>query len=330
MSEQQLPIIGPKQRTPEWYALRRNPEDPRFGGTDAAGLVGLSKWKSPRHIYEEFFTEQEQLDNEAMKIGRVMERPIQELYADFNDRTVVNEMPTFLHPTMPLFASLDSVSMDKEHYEHIGVLPFSHANAWVPHDVDAHALEVKWSMSPTVASQLGEEGSDWVPNEWACQVQQQMDVAGLEVAEIAVFLFGRLKVYRVPKNNDLIDAIHDAAQEMRERIVNRDPPEPDWQHELTPELVRSMRHDIVGNTIDCTNEAAELWRQQKDLAAAITQLTKERDALKAQFEYWMITHSAAAGVLPDGIKQVVRREQSRAGYTVEPKTFWELREMKVK
>ena len=47
-------IIGPAQRTSEWYALRRNIDDPRFGATDAAALLGLSRYKPARHVSEEF------------------------------------------------------------------------------------------------------------------------------------------------------------------------------------------------------------------------------------------------------------------------------------
>ena len=326
-----MPIIGPKQRTPEWYAMRRNADDPRFGATDAAGLIGASKWKSPRHIYEEFMTPPEPIDNVAMMTGRVMERPICELHASLNDHFIVHGLPTLIHPDVPVFASLDAVVMTE--YKDTGVVEYDGLD--MPGNLfdgpsDNEVLECKWTMSPAVASQLGEEGSDWVPNEWACQVQQQMDVADLEVAEIAVFLFGKLRVYRVPRNEDLIAEVREAAHEMRERIINREPPDPDWQHELTPELVRSMRHDIDYGSIELDPQDAELWEQQKAIGKQITALENQRKQLKARVELSLIEHDVAAGILPDGIKQVVRREASRAGYTVGPKTFWELRELKIK
>jgi hypothetical protein len=91
-----------------------------------------------------------------------------------------------------------------------------------------------------------------------------------------------------------------------------------------------MRHDIVGGSIECDVNVADFWNQQKECSKAIRELEARRDALKAQFEMWLIERDVAAGILPDGVKQVVRREQSRAGYTVGPKTFWEMREMKIK
>ena len=90
-----------------------------------------------------------------------------------------------------------------------------------------------------------------------------------------------------------------------------------------------MRHDIIGGEWVCDGEAAGLWQLQKDIAAEITTLEKERALVKAKFEARMIEQEAAVGVLPGG-RQVVRREMSRAGYTVGPKSYWELREMKAR
>jgi len=116
---------------------------------------------------------------------------------------------------------------------------------------------------------------------------------------------------------------------MRERVLRRDPPELDWRHETTPELVRALRHDIVGGEWQADEEAVAWWRMQRDIAAEITVLENERALAKGKFEALMLEHEAATALLPNG-KQVVRRQASRKGYTVEPKTYWELREMKAR
>jgi hypothetical protein len=156
-----------------------------------------------------------------------------------------------------------------------------------------------------------------------------MGVLGLPRAVIAVLLFGKLRTFAVDANPDIIAGIERAAVEMRERVLRRDPPELDWRHETTPELVRALRHDIVGGEWQADEEAVAWWRMQRDLAAEISTLEKERALVKAKFEDCMIEHEAATALLPNG-KQVVRRQASRKGYTVEPKTFWELREMKAR
>ena len=100
------PIIGPHQRTPEWYALRRNADDPRFGATDAAVLLGESRYKTPRHLYEEFIEPPPPMDNDAMRLGRHLEPAVQSLYAEVADMLVIRDVPAALHPTLPVFASV--------------------------------------------------------------------------------------------------------------------------------------------------------------------------------------------------------------------------------
>lgn len=328
------PIVGPHQRTPEWYALRRNAENPHFGATDAAGLLGVSAYNTPRHIYERFFRDDETLDNDAMRLGRHLEPAVQSLYADVHRKWVVREVPVAIHPTQPVFASVDSFTLDAASDPRIrsalewGVEDWFRGQQF-PEADEADILEIKTSFSPAIAEQLGDDGTDDVPTDWLCQVQQQMGVIGLRSATIAVLLYGKLRTFRVEANDDLIDGIFTAASEMRDRVLNRDPPPLDWQSPLTPDLVRQMRHDIVGGSVECDEWAIGSWIGQKRLAEQIDAATKQRGLLKAQFEAWMIEHEAAVALLPNG-KQVVRREVSRAGYTVAPKSYWELRETKAR
>lgn len=326
------PIIGPHQRTTEWYALRRNADDPRFGATDAAVLLGESRYKTPRHLYEEFIEPAPPMDNDAMRLGRHLEPAVQSLYAEVHQKLVVREVPVAIHPNVPLFASVDSFTLESAADPRMRGTLDSGVEDWFQGQQfpdAADILEIKTSFSPAIADQLGDDGTDWVPTEWLCQVQQQMGVLGLPRAVIAVLLFDKLRTFQIEANHDIIAGIEKAAVEMRERILRRDPPELDWRHETTPELVHALRHDIVAGSWWADDQAAELWALQKDLAAEITTLEKERAVVKAKFEQRMIEHEAATALLPNG-KQVVRREVSRKGYTVEPKTYWELRETKAR
>ena len=329
------PIIGPHQRTTEWYALRRNADDPRFGATDAAVLLGESRYKTPRHLYEEFIEPPPPLDNDAMRLGRHLEPAVQSLYAEVHRKWVVREVPVAIHPNVPLFASVDSFTLESAADPRMRGTLDSGVEDWFqgqqfPDAADAaDILEIKTSFSHAIADQLGEDGTDWVPTEWLCQVQQQMGVLGLPRAVIAVLLYGKLRTFKVDANDDLIDGIYTAATEMRDRILNRDPPPLDWESPLTPDLVKSLRHDIVGGEWQADEEAVACWRMQRDIAAEITMLEKQRALAKGKFEALMLKYEAATAILPNG-KQVVRRQASRKGYTVEPKTFWELREMKAR
>jgi predicted phage-related endonuclease len=187
-------------------------------------------------------------------------------------------------------------------------------------------LEIKTSMSRTVADELGEDGTDTIPTDWLCQVQQQLDVVDLDEAFVAVLIFGRLRTYTVHRNADIGTAIRSAAVEMRDRILHRDPPPLDFAHEHTPELVRSLRGD-TGPAVEIPEDVHSWWKIRQDYAAEIRDLEKWRSEATSRVEAWMVERGVGAGILPDG-KRIVRREVSRKGYSVEPKTYTEVREVK--
>ena len=312
--------IGPRQRTPDWYALRSNPDDPRFGATSAAALLGVSKWQTPRHVYESFFREPI-ADNEAMRRGRHLEPAVQAMWAEEHGKLVLNDLPMLIDTESPIFASLDSVvDCDSDPGD---------VDLWmnlIPVHDEESVLEVKTSMSRDVAAELGDEHSDNVPTDWLCQVQQQMAVSGLEIAAVAVLIFGRLRTFNVEKNSTIINAIRERADEMRTRVLHRDPPPLDFEHRHTAELVRSMRCED-GLTLEMPLELSTLWKYRHEIAAEIKDREVLKDNYTAQVEAWLIENGASAGLLPDG-KKVVRRAVTRKGYSVGEKTYVEMREVK--
>lgn len=324
------PLAGPAARTPEWLAMRRNPDDPKFGATDAAALLGVSKWKTPRHVYESFFREPEP-ENSAMRSGRHLEPAVQRMWAEENDRPVIVEIPSLIDQEAPIFASLDSVAIEPIS---LAVRDFGVVGAvscWetgferVLQHPDA-VLEVKTSMSRAVADELGEDGSDYIPTDWLCQVQQQLDIVDLDEAFVAVLIFGRLRTFPVKRNHDLGKTIRERAVEMRDRILHRDPPPLDFTHPGTPELVRSLKGD-TGPAIEVPADVAEWWRMRQSYSEEIRDLEKWRAEAAAHVEAWLVERGVEAGLLPDG-KRIVRRTVNRKGYTVEPKSFTEVRELK--
>jgi hypothetical protein len=240
---------------------------------------------------------------------------------------VIIDIPSLIDQEAPIFASLDSVAGD------IGEL-------WMPNDGTVRwedgwerdlqypdaVLEVKTSMSRAVADELGEDGSDYIPTDWLCQVQQQLDIVNLDEAFVAVLIFGRLRTFPVKRNYDLGKTIRERAVEMRDRILHRDPPPLDFTHPGTPELVRSLRGD-TGPAIEVPADVAEWWRMRQSYAEEIRDLEKWRAEATAHVEAWLVERGVEAGLLPDG-KRIVRRTVNRKGYTVEPKSFTEVRELK--
>ena len=251
------PILGPYQRTPEWYALRKEV----FGASEAAAICGLSDYRQPLDVYLDKVGGEQREETEAMTIGRFVEPAILGLYCDRTGRDVTAPVPLYRHPGLPyIAASLDG------------------------HRADGAPVEAKWSMNPRAAEQLGEEGSDWIPNDWLFQVQQQMDVVDARQADVAVLLFGRLKVYTVEYNGDLIDAIHVAAKEMHERVQRRDPPPVNCEHTSAIKALQRAYPAVVDTSIVLPS-SGDVFQAAHDcisMGEAIKAGEKVRDKAKAR------------------------------------------------
>jgi len=321
---------GPMPYTEDWYAMRRDKTNPRFGASQAAALLGISQYSTKRHVYESYFTDEEDEPNESMITGTVMEPAIQELYVRFKGAGLVRGIPTLLHKTEPLLATLDSRKVGGSGHCNFLYGWGEFCEAFNGDRNLSEPVEIKYSMSPSISRQLGDEDTDWVPNEWFCQCQQQIDVAECEEAEIACFIFGKLKIYRVHRSQKVIDSIRQAAREMRDRILSCDPPEADFDHARTREMVKHMERGLEGEVIDATDELASIWETRREIMAQIKELTNEKDKLATKFELAMVEKNACAVVLPNGKKQVVRRRASRKEHVVPATSFIELREMNVK
>lgn len=243
------------------------------------------------------------------------------MWAEEHHADLITEVPALIDQHSPIFASVDSLVYKDNGIGSLLVFPgkeeLEHCDS---------ILEIKTSMSRAVADELGEEGSDVIPTDWLVQVQQQMEVTGLEITAVAVLLFGRLTTYNVAYNADLGSAIRETADKMRQRILHRDPPPLDFEHLKTPELVRSLRVE-EGVALELPEDIVNWWTASRMAASDIRAAEQDKAEWTARVEAWMVENGVSAGLLPGG-KKIVRRSVTRKGYSVEPKTFTEMREVK--
>jgi hypothetical protein len=146
--------------------------------------------------------------------------------------------------------------------------------------------------------------------------------------DFAVLLYGRLKIYHVVRNDDLIDLYHYAAAELWQRIQDRRPPEPTWTHPKTPELIKALHGAVNDETVVLSEETAEVWARYRTLSGMAIGIKNRAEAEKAKVLHVM--GNAGKGIFPDGQIELVRSVQNRKGYSVEPTNFITLREKKVK
>lgn len=266
------PIFIANANTPEWYATRNK----YIGASEAAAACGLSEWMTPLELFARKRGQLPEIeDNDAMRMGRRLEPIIRDEFCHATGAEIeVYPCPMVRHPTIEFMSATPDVKL-----------------------VGGELLECKattWRM----ASKLGDEGSDFVPESWLCQVQQQMAVMGADVAHIAALIDGRtLRRFIVERNELLIHAIIEAETELWERIKNNDPPEPNWNHARTPDLIRKMHGCTQGETVRLGSDLQASWDRQAELAAIIKDAEAKREIERAKVLHAMGESEFA--ILPD-------------------------------
>jgi len=294
---------GPLALTPEWYEARKH----CIGASEAAAACGLSPYATPLDIYLRKRGEIAEVeDNDAMRLGRLLEPVVLSEYARRIDVAVIPNARLFISPT----------------HQFIGATPDGFR------DDDGRPIDAKTTTHWTAKS-WGEPGTDDIPADYVCQAQQQMFVVGAAVQDVAVLIDGRtLRIYTVHRNDRLIDGMLAKESELWERIVAGEPPEPDWSHSRTPDLVRQMYGVTEGATIPLSDETAKAWAEYERLGAAIRDMEKERAALQARVLHAM--GDKAIGYLPDGERELARTIVAGSTFTVHRKESIRLTARKVK
>jgi len=158
-----------------------------IGGSDAAAVCGMSKWKTPVDIYIEktsdeiFHTE----ENQYMYWGNALEPVIVKKYEEETNKVVCTK---------------NSLSSSKEH-------PFMLANIDGFIAFDGGILECKTADSRS-SSKWGDVGSDIIPEEYLIQCAHYAIVYDAPYVDLAVLIGGNdFRIYTYKRNDGLEKAI---------------------------------------------------------------------------------------------------------------------------
>lgn len=232
-----------------WLEARRT----GIGGSDVAGILGLSKWKTPYSVWLDKTGQGVEIeDNAPMKWGRALEPVIRQEYAEATGRVVLQPADMLRHPVHSfMVANLDGMTEDRR------------------------VVEIKTARA---ATGWGESGSDQVPQDYLFQVQHYMAVTGFEVADIAVLIGGSdFRLYEVPADAELQGMMIEAEAEFWRRVQNMDPPEPVTLAEAMAKYGRASRADRVMADQNVM-AAVDMLRIVRDKRAA---LDADEEAAKA-------------------------------------------------
>ena len=288
--------------------IDNSPETRRkfIGASEIAAACVGSRWTSRGALWElKTGRRAPPVENTAMKWGNRLEQYLIEDWCEaqlaeveaYQERIVWSEDP-------PLVATLDAIV----------TMP----------DGTRAALEAKTTTSRN--QELGEEG-DELPLSWIFQAQAQMAAAAVNVCHFAVLVDRQdFRQFTVNRDDAIIEAMSAKAAEFWHYVKSGEVPPPDW-YEVDERLNRMQWAKDLGVPVELPNDIAERWRDYEEIGRSISQLEKTRDSLKADVVAAMGDYHR--GLLGDG-RELVVSTVNRAGYTVEPKTYVQLRARKLK
>lgn len=207
----------------EWLDWRRK----GIGSSDAPIVAGLSPWKSPLALYLDKIGEvpEPEVESEWLECGTLLEDDVAELF----------ERRTGMKPKAR-YAILQSA-------EH----PFMLANldrTLPPRNGDGPGiLECKTAG----ITKRGDWEEDRAPLAAIVQVQHQLAVTGYSWAYLAVLLGGNRFLYTlVERDQELIDNLIEQEAAFWQRVLDRNPPEPDGSESSTEALKRMYPESVPG------------------------------------------------------------------------------------
>lgn len=246
--------------TPEQKARRRG----GVGASEIAALAGISKWATPIAIYEAKVLGREIESTYAMELGTEFEAPIARIWAR-REKRYIALVDTLQHPGKPFaLATPDrAVYLTREARGDGRTKKTSLEGA-------EKILQVKstnWRMRPL----WGEEGTDFIPDEYVAQAHWEGAVAGVSVVDFAVdFDKTELGTYRVIVDHGIFEALYEIASRfMVDHVQARVPPPPDASERYGEFLTRMFPKeerpalDEVQDTEQDVLQAIELFAKLK-------------------------------------------------------------------
>ena len=159
-----------------------------LGGTDAAPILGLSRFRGPADVYmEKLGLSAPLVQTEAMEWGTRLEDAVAVKYGE-------------VHGIRPR-----KDTRVKRHPQHRWML--AHIDRWIDPDgvLDCKTAGL-WSVN-----EWGEEGTDQVPDDYRLQGLHYLAVTGRDYIDFALLIAGsKYREYRVERDEELIEALVEA------------------------------------------------------------------------------------------------------------------------
>lgn len=223
--------------SPEWHEARRG----GLGGSEIAAVLGLSAWESPFSLWHrKAGTLGPTDDTELMEAGRRLEPVICQKFADDHPEFSVEVTGMWRHADRPWqLASPDRLLFSADTAGATNVAPLPAA---------VGILEAKFALYD---DEWGEPGTDEIPPGYLIQVRWYLDVFGLDVCWVVVFIgsCGEFRTYVVRPDAADTALMRAEAPAFLRTVQAGQRPAIDG-HDATYEAVRKLHPDIDGTRVE--------------------------------------------------------------------------------
>jgi len=267
--------------TPEMLEARKK----GIGGSDVAAILGLSKWQTKHGLYLEKrgeIPDDPQETSEVQHFGNVLEDVVAKEFERRNDLKVRRRTQHFTH---------------KEH-------PFLMAN--IDRSVDGlkAILECK-TAGQFMVSEWGDSGSEQFPDYYRVQLEHYMNVLGYKQGYLGVLIGGnQYRQYYIEQDQELSEMIIQACVEFWDRVKNGDPPEIDYEHRTTSDMLKKLHSGTNGEVIHLPNQLQPWIDVMEQAKATAKENYAVVDACKNRIAEAM--GDASVAIVPDGDYQFKR------------------------
>ena len=276
------------------------------GSSDLPAILGVSPYRSRLDAYLDKTQPQtrEDVDSIPMRRGRILEPYVAELIDAEIGLKLVHRNRRFQDAVTPYFAA----EIDAEYEDEAGAL---------------QNVEIK-TVSPWLAAEWGEPGSDIVPVSYLVQIQWGLAVTGRKTCRLfALIGFDDLRSYTFERDEALITEMRRMAREFWQVYVRTNSPPPiDADHSGVFATIKRLFPGTNGQTSKATAMQENYYRAMVDAGDKASLYDGLREAAKAHLTYEMGENAQL--VFADG-KALKRAKRKRAGYTVDATEYLDVR-----
>jgi putative phage-type endonuclease len=231
-----------------------------IGGSDAAAIVGLDRYKSAFDVYaDKIGLKEEQPDNEAMRQGRDLEDYVAQRFMEATGKKVRRRNAMLQHPEYPFMTA----NIDR----------------WVVGENAGFEAKTTSVLNRAKFSQ-----GEFPPNYYV-QCVHYMAVTGAERWYLAVLVLNKaFHVFVIERDESEIEALIAAEKEFwEEHVLKQIPPMPDGS-EATSELIKQLFPEAKDREETALYGYEDKIQQFLELDEKVKTLTKDRDAIKQELQ----------------------------------------------